>query len=350
MPGPDPIEPPGGKGGSFVAGVFQDFMSIGRTRVIASGEKPEMFVGHFDGEGRATWLRSFPTVAKGRAVAFLPEKDQITILGVIDETVNVDGKVLSTGSSPEKPAKNILFFAVFNRQGRSQAGPTLLAKANILATPELDRVREGLRVRVRTTGGIEVPGKQIPGDGNNLELVLDSRGVVQSGQRLKEKGPLFPEPRPMGMKKARFDAEEAQSGWMLAMQPADACDYCRPAAEVIVDGDCNGCRGSVCATDFHCCGTEWDWQCKAGADSICKSLPGHTCNCAHETCLPGGGCTPGVAMQPFCTSTVPHRQSCVATVDAADDFCYKYHWDAWCCSRFPTGSFHACTPKPPACF
>src|SRR5262245_25537225 len=66
----------------FLAGTFQGTFSIGHTRVRAEKGANDLFVAKLGAPGQAEWLRSFPGLAEGRAVASAPLADLFAVVGV----------------------------------------------------------------------------------------------------------------------------------------------------------------------------------------------------------------------------------------------------------------------------
>ena len=221
-----PVEgPPAGppaRSGSFVAGVFQKFMRLGRIRLMAVGEKSEMFVGRFDSNGRTRWLKSYRTLADGRALAFNSGSEQLTVVGVFNETLNIDGRILTLMPAHGRSARTRCSSSPSMRKDRSRRQGTGQRE-----TVRHTRPGSGggdFRISIRTAGGFEVPGHTLRGAGEGLVLVVSAKGKILRAERARLDGP----PAPNLLKAA--PGKKACARGSLRVHAGDAtapaCDYC----------------------------------------------------------------------------------------------------------------------------
>ena len=329
--------------GTFVAGVFEKFMRLGTTRLIAEGAKPEMFVGRFDATGRTSWLKAYRTVSDHRAVAFFPGSDLLVVVGVFDDTLNIDGRELKANQNARPPAgKDTLFFVTFDRNGQVITAKPLASSA-LLASPEIGREDQNYRINIRTGGASDVPNVQVDGNGDQLSLLVAPDGTILRATRIPvEKGPPTPDMKKAPKGKRASLPTGATSGYMLAMQLLTqsnqvTCDYCMQNNDPWFNGGCGNCISNVMWQDMSCWSTKWDWKCMAQARVWCSIPAGERCICNHNTC------SPGIAMQPICEEGAVNRPACVNLIGRRRENCYKSDWNQDCVNE----SKSSCTPQSP---
>jgi len=325
--------------GSFIAGVFYEFMSIGPDRLIAKDKQvPELYVGRFGSEGRARWLRSLGRVAQGRPAAFLAEKDQIVVLGITDSDIKVDAVEIKRGAmTNDSAAKHTLFLAAFNRNGHAILTVPLAAAGEFLR-PSVRRQRNSYEIRAQFRGTLVIPGKGTSNRARDMILLIKPDGTVEKVTITGDELPPKPQLPPRGASLPVLPGTGSKLTRASLLQPiaqyaaGSTCDYCQ--VSIMGDGrqSCIDCKNAVCYNPNDpwwvqdqkewCCTGEWTWQCMQDASARCQGFG--SCNCSHA-------CNSrGEAMQPFCKSANANRETCVRTVTGRLPMCYQGTWStAW---------------------
>ena len=265
--------------GIFVAGTFNRFMTLGKKLVVTADERltvasrnpqeepkrptaddAEMFVGRFGSGGQAEWLRGFGTIAPGTAVAFVADSNQITVVGIVNKSLTIDGNRILPRIGTDGPVRpNGLFIATFGADGRLRMADTV-AVSRLFDSPDIRRAGKNIQIVMPVAGTVVVKEKTLEGgdvDAPEGERKLELTVTPDAKVTAAELRPINQMPQPavkQPSKKLGFQvAPEAKSGWMLAsMQLVDRCDYCATNQNPRYDGHARPARAASAQARCSC--------------------------------------------------------------------------------------------------
>jgi hypothetical protein len=319
-----PIAVPPSAPGLFVAGTFEGMMSVGRERVNAAQKSTDLYVSRVDGHGRTQWLRSFPSLVPGRAVAYAPlGGGGVAVVGVFKK-LNLGGQEKGAPAKLNLAADRTgVFFTQIGDDGRVREALTV-AQADSFNAPELVVSGDQLIVTVPFEGQVNVTGKDLPkGAGGTLRVVISNKWTVQEAGVVTPAGGKDQGQRATPTHGLLKDPSTQTARFVQASMMQLSCNACSPTSCLNQQCVSNAiCGGGI---DPWCCATGWTRRC---IDEALNTCPGLFCNCPHSPTQQG------YLLHPSCDPG-SRRNQCVQLVSGPDPFCSNNSWDWQCTQECP---------------